>query len=114
MLSSTPLGSATGYLAILDMIFSKRRCRALHRPRHRRAPRPAPRAWARVLAVPGGGGGGEGLATPRPFMTRGMSSRPLYTRSPGFDTRSRRSITGFAAGVFVARGGPLWVAAAVS
>src|SRR5262249_662840 len=39
----------------------------------------------------------ERIATPSPFITRGMSSRPLYTRSPGFDTRSSRSITGLPA-----------------
>src|SRR5687767_9459965 len=34
------------------------------------------------------------IATPSPFITRGISSRPRYTRSPGLETRSRRSITG--------------------
>src|SRR5207237_9967606 len=37
------------------------------------------------------------LATPRPFMTLGMSSRPLYTRRPGLEMRSSRSITGLPA-----------------
>src|SRR5688572_2318162 len=34
------------------------------------------------------------IATPSPFITRGMSSRPRYTRSPGLETRSSRSMTG--------------------
>src|ERR1700743_1888217 len=38
--------------------------------------------------------GVDTMATPRPFMTCGISLRPRYTRRPGFDTRSRRSITG--------------------